>query len=115
MLGRELPDAAAETLVAQARERGGEDNITVAIVQHGPRAAVVPAAVAPATEVDDEAHTRTIARPRPAPVGAPAVVPAAVLAAPTAPRLWPTVLFLTVVMILLIFLLWVFIQRATTL
>ncbi len=106
IMGRETPDVAAETLVAQARERGGEDNITVAIIQHGPRAVVAPAV---AVVADDDAHTRTIARPRPVPVGAPA----AVLAPVAAPRLWPTVLVLTVVMILLIFLLWIFIQRAT--
>jgi protein phosphatase len=35
--GDEPPEVAADILLRLARERGGEDNITVAIIQHGPR------------------------------------------------------------------------------
>jgi serine/threonine protein phosphatase PrpC len=107
--GRELPDAAVATMVRLARERGGEDNITVALIQHGERLDEQLVVVA---EADDEAMTQTIARPRPAPqpVGQPLAARAAVQAPP---RMWPLLLVLTATMILLIFILWIFIQQAT--
>jgi protein phosphatase len=110
IVGRELPDVAVATMVRLARERGGEDNITVALIQHGERLAEQPAAVM--GEADDEAITQTIARPRPAPqpVGQPLPMRAAVEATP---RMWPLLLVLTATMILLIFILWIFIQQAT--
>ncbi len=110
ILGRELAEVAADTLVGLARERGGEDNITVAVVQHGER--VVAAPNVPAEMSADEAMTRTIARLRPetppAPLPTPVVAPAA------APRMWPVLLMLTTVMVILIFLLWVLIQQSMT-
>ena len=108
IMADEEPGAAVETMVRLARQRGGEDNITVAIVQHGPRMAK-PAA---SPEMDDEAMTQTIARPRPAAPIAYQPVPA-VVAAETHPRMWPLLLVLTTVMVVLIFLLWLFIQQAT--
>jgi protein phosphatase len=104
-LGREPPTAAAESLVHLARERGGEDNITVAIVQHGPRVDGLPAGRA----VVDEEATRTIAQPRPQPM----VAPVAATVVETSPRLWSLVLVLAALMILLIIILWAFIQQAT--
>ena len=119
LLGRELPEAAAEQLVALARERGGEDNITVAVVQHGARAVAMPViAAAVATVDEDETLTRTAAHPRPVPVAPPAPAPrrpAPVAAVAVAPRLWPLVFLLTAVMVVLIFLLWVFIQQTLSL
>lgn len=106
ILGRALPDAAVETLVQLARDRGGEDNITVAVVPHGSRVdAPVDAAA------DDDVLTQTIARARPEPAAVP--VGAAVVSQP-APRMWPLLLVLAVTMIFLIFFLWIFIQQATT-
>ena len=118
LLGRELPEAAAEQLVGLARERGGEDNITVAIVQHGARQTDPPAVVvasAPAADEDDNL-TRTAAHPRPAPPPTATRRPApaaAVVAA--APRLWPLVFVLTMAMMILIFLLWAVIQQTMAL
>jgi protein phosphatase len=106
ILGRELPAVATEALVSLARERGGEDNITVAVVQHGPRP--VETALQPAV---DEEITRTIARPRPEPAVPARLTPA--VAVETAHSLWPLVLALAAVMTILIFILWVFIQRMT--
>ncbi len=94
ILGRDLPEEAADSLVGLARDRGGEDNITVAIIQHGQSAAAQPAPALP--EADDEALTQTIARPRPV-AAVEAVVPVHVEAAP---RMWPALLVLTAVMIL---------------
>lgn len=109
ILGRELPEAAAETLVGLARERGGEDNITVAVVQHGDRAVAAPFAVPEMSA--EEAMTRTVARPRPEAhvVRQPGPVVAA------APRMWPLLLVLTTVMVILIFILWALIQQTMTL
>lgn len=101
--GEEL-DAAVETMVRLARQRGGEDNITVAIIQHGPREAALP-------EMDAEAAMLTIARPRPDVQTAIRTVP---VAAEPHPRMWPLLLVLTTAMVVMIFLLWLFIQRVTT-
>lgn len=88
IIGRQPPPEATETLVQLARERGGEDNITVAIMRHDPppgrSAAVADSKTAPAAA----AHARS---------------------------LWPFTLFLTFLMVVLIFLLWLIIQRATIL
>jgi protein phosphatase len=108
-LGRGLPPAAAETLVQLARERGGEDNITVAIVRHGSPVQIAPA---PPAFVDDE-PTLTIARARPQPA-VPVHVASPALAAEASPSLWPLVFVLAAVMVILIFILWMFIQRALT-
>ena len=111
IVGRELPAEAVEVLVGLARERGGEDNITVAVIQHGPRPAAEET-VAAIADVDDELLTRTIAaRPRPEPLAAQAMLVEVV--AEAHPRLWPLLLVLTTVMIILIFLLWIVIQQAT--
>lgn len=108
ILGRERPASSAETLVHTARERGGEDNITVAIVQFGSRP---EAMTAPEPEIDEEmAHT--IARPRPEPVTVVGPLSTAAVLEQR-PRLWPLVLLLAVVMVALIFILWLFIQQAT--
>ncbi|HNS40466.1 MAG TPA: protein phosphatase 2C domain-containing protein [Promineifilum sp.] len=103
-----------ESLVRLARERGGEDNITVAVVQYGPRPDVPPAG--------DEEATTTIYRARPRPVVITEPVPMAMpqtvtRAAPPerGPRMWPVMLVLTLVMIILIVLLWYFIQQTTAL
>jgi hypothetical protein len=96
-------------MVRLARQRGGEDNITVAIVRHGARMAAP--AVSP--ELDEEEVMDTIARPRPEPQVAYRAAPAAAAAEPH-PRMWPLLLALTAVMVILIFLLWIFIQQATT-
>jgi protein phosphatase len=104
-LGRDRPAAAAETLVRLARERGGEDNITVAIVRHGSPAESAPL---PQTLVDDQ-PTLTVARPRPQPV-TPVRIASPAPAIEAGPRLWPLVFVLAAVMMILIFALWMFIQ-----
>lgn len=106
-LGRGLPATAAETLVQLARERGGEDNITVAIVRHGLPAEIAPA---PPAFVDDQ-PTLTVARPRPLPATPARVAAPAVEARP---RLWSLVFALAAVMMILIFVLWIFIQGTLT-
>ena len=110
IVGRELPDEAVEVLVQLARERGGEDNITVAVIQHGPRVATEETVAVP--DVDEELLTQTIARPRPEPSPVVGMMPVTVVTE-AHPRLWPLLLVLTTVMIILIFLLWIFIQQAT--
>lgn len=107
ILARELPGAAVETLVQLARERGGEDNITVAVVPYGSRY------VAPASaSADDDVMTQTVARPRPEVPAFPSGAPAPVFPRP-ASRMWPLLLLLTVTMLFLIFILWAFIQQVT--
>lgn len=110
IMGREEPGAAVDTLVHLARERGGEDNITVTVVQHGARLMRETAPLPP--EPDDEALSRTIARPRPdrQPNPVPVVATSPTV---TGASSWPLILVLTMVMIFLIFIIWVVIQRAT--
>ncbi len=93
---------AADDLVQLARDRGGEDNISVSIVQYGPRlalAAAVPVSAAP--EVILEAP------------GAPQPVPVAA-AQPQLANLWPMTLALALVMAGLLLLIWYAVQLGTT-
>jgi protein phosphatase len=98
--GRRLPEEAATTLMEMARQRGGEDNITIAIIQHGPHPSELP-----------EQATRPLAVPR---VAAAQPTPQPV-AAEQPHSLWGLTAALTVVMVVLIFLLWFVIQQATAL
>lgn len=108
------PSNAAESLVRLARERGGEDNITVAVIQHGSRAE--------GRLAEPEMPLATIYRPRPqaaaiteplAPVASVTRAQEPVRPVRREPRMWPLMLFLIVVMVTLIFLLWAVIQQST--
>lgn len=99
LISRESPREATESLVSLARERGGEDNITVAVVRHGPPDE--GAALAAASALAERSHS--------------AATTVAVAGAQPERSLWPFTIFLTLVMIALIILLWIVIQRATML
>lgn len=104
-------DQAADILIRLARDRGGEDNISVAIIQFGPPGD-------PDTFIE---ATRSMARPvAPSQPVAPYSVtqrPATQPARPVAaaarvrPNLLPFTLFLALVMIVLIYLVWFGLQR----
>lgn len=103
--GDEPPDEAAEALVRLARNRGGEDNITVAIIQHGLRSAAALQPAAPIAVREPAAPVvvpppQTVVMPRPARVE-------------EHHNLWALVLGLAAVMVILILLLWIVIQQAT--
>lgn len=90
VLGQETPEITTRFLVEQARQRGGEDNISVAVIQFG----------AGAQAADSQSTART------------AVTPASFRATPTSARsfLWLYTTFLTVVMIGLICLAWLILR-----
>lgn len=97
IIGRESPAQATDTLVQLARERGGEDNITVAIVPYG----------------DLSALPVTIASLQPGATPDPAAVPKSDVLPQRS--LWPLTFLLAFMLIVLILVLWLVIQRATLL
>lgn len=97
MLAGHDPDAAASELVELARQRGGEDNISVVIVRYDPSGLGVAAAETSAPQTESVATRQ------------PAVAPAAA----EHHNLLPLMLLLAVLMVGLILLVWYFIQYTT--
>lgn len=107
LLGRFEPDVAAAELVELARQRGGEDNISVVIVRYEPRVADEPVGE-PVSAIESAE-----AAPQPA-IGEAAEPAIAVVAQPTATEahsLLPLALLLATIMVALILLIWFIIQR----
>jgi protein phosphatase len=96
---------AADDLVELARDRGGEDNISVSIVQYGPREEQMVVAPMP------EPATTLEALAVPAAMAAAVTAPAAVKA--PAKTLWPMTLALAMVMAGLLLLIWYAVQLGT--
>lgn len=102
--GDEQPEVAADVLVRLARERGGEDNITVAVIQHGTR---LEESTQPSAPLVAPAPVPVAV----APVSRPHVAPQPV----SRPRsLWPLTFALAALMVVLIVLVWAVVQQATT-
>lgn len=127
--GGEPPDAAADALLRLARNRGGEDNITVAIIQHGladgertqpfePITATSPATTPP-IHPTPPATAPTTGRVSAPPTWPTTTAAAAAVVAPAAAApqrgLWGFTLGLAALMIVLIFILWFVIQQSMTL
>jgi protein phosphatase len=98
-------ETAAHTLVELARKRGGEDNISVAIIAYGPQPELA------AEPEEDTVMERT--RPDVLPYTVTRATPARPVAplARSRPNLLPFTLFLAVVMVILIYLVWAGLQR----
>jgi protein phosphatase len=104
-------DTAADVLVRLARERGGEDNISVAIIEYGVQAE--PGTVIEATRREAAPYSVAQAPVAQAPVARPARQ-AATVATERRPNLLPFTLFLAFVMVVLIYLIWFGLQRLFT-
>ncbi len=91
---------AADDLVSLARDRGGEDNISVTIIQYGPRLG----------QQDEQAEMLAM-QTRPAMVAASGSAAAGVMPQRS---LWPLTFMLTAVMVVLIMLIWFVVQVGTT-
>lgn len=106
LLSQASPDEAVDTLVELARERGGEDNITVAIIRYGevPEIPIPEALVASATAVAAvQAETAvTLVEDEPEPV---------VAVAAESRGYWSCTILLGAIMVALILLLWWVIQQ----
>ena len=94
ILAEETPDQATQTLIRKANERGGEDNITVAIIRFDRQ-------TAPAPQKSREHHTQPLVVTNSNQVTASAVTPPA-----NQSLLWLYTMALGLVQAILIFLVW---------
>lgn len=103
---------AADDLVQLARNRGGEDNISVAIVQYGPRLGL--SRVAPVIEAAPEPAVPEAAAEPPPQMAPEPVLVATTAGATTRHSMWPLTLALAMVMAGLLLLIWYAVQLGTT-